>query len=197
MRLAATAGSAAVRTAGAAPVEVADPPYARTPAAEFREGARGIVLPLAEAVADGYLVDSRLATRDITAEEVGDALADVRSALIATRLDPRMLIDHDPQPFIRTLGRLYWYAWFDPYLPELREYDPYERTEFAYLATKLAAGVRLAAPPRVAGRITYGAGSTYRGAPRNEPNPYRVLRIVTRFVWVYALRGPGDRPVWW
>lgn len=166
-------------------------PYEGTPAEQFAEGASGILLPPAEVVPDGYIADYSLATRDITAKEVANALDDVRAALIATRLDHRMLLDHNPQPFIQTLGRLYWYAWFDPYMPELREYDEYEQREFAYLATKLAPGVRLAAEPRVAGRITYGAGTTYRGAPQNTTEPWRILRIVTRFVWVYALAMPG------
>ncbi|HEY8474516.1 MAG TPA: hypothetical protein VIL37_18020 [Natronosporangium sp.] len=193
--LAATGGSAPVRIAGAVPgasgAAAAESVYAGTPAAEFGEGAAGIVLPPAGPVVHGYLADHRMATRDITTAEVGAALADVQAALIATRLDHRMLIDHDPQPFIRTLAPLYWDAWFDPYLPELHEYDPYQQTDFGYLATRLAPGVRPAEPARVAGRITYGAGTTSRGAPSDEP--FRVLLIVTRFVWVYALREP-DRP---
>jgi hypothetical protein len=189
----AVGASGSVRTAALAPIEAATrSPYDGTPAEHFAEGADGIVVPPPEVVPDGYIADYTLATRDITAKEVAEALDDVRAALIATRLDRRMLVDHDPEPFIRTLARLYWYAWFDPYLPELREYDSYELPEFAYVATKLTPGVRLAAEPRVAGWITYSAGTTYRGAPRSGTDPWRILRIVTRFVWVYALEVPGD-----
>jgi hypothetical protein len=190
--LGAVGSSGSTQTAGLVPVETTDSPYEGTVAENFAEGADGIVLPPVEVVPDGYIADYSLATRDITTKEVAEALDDARTALIAARLDRRMLVDHDPQAFIQTLGRLYWYAWFDPYMPELREYDAYEQPEFAYLATKLAPGVRPVAEPRVAGRITYGAGTTYRGAPANTTEPWRVLRIVTQFVWVYALAEPSD-----
>jgi hypothetical protein len=197
--LALTLGVVGVPDSGAPPATTRTPTaptastslYEGTSAERFAEGAAGIAPPAAEVVPDGYIAGYTLATRDITAKEVAEALDDARAALIATRLDRRMLLDHDPQPFIETLARLYWYAWFDPYMPELREYDAYEVTEFAYLATKLAPGVLLAAEPRVAGRITFSAGTSKRGgAPRNAP--WRVLRIVTRFVWVYALEVPGN-----
>jgi hypothetical protein len=189
--LGAVGSSGSTQTAGLVPVETTDSPYEGTVAENFAEGADGIVLPPVEVVPDGYIADYSLATRDITTKEVAEALDDVRTALIAARLDRRMLVDHDPQPFIQTLARLYWHAWFDPFLPELRESDDYDQPEFAYLATKLAPGVRQAAEPRVAGRIAYGAGTSHRGgAP--EADPWRVLRIATRFVWVYALEVPGE-----
>lgn len=178
-------------TASPATTAATRSPYEGTPADRFAVGGAGIVLPRAAVVPEGYIVDYTLATRDIAAEEVADALEDVRAALIATRLDPRMLVDHNPQPFIQILARLYWDAWFDPYLPELVGYNGYQLIDFAYLATKLAPGVRLAAEPRVAGQITYGAGTSSRGgAP--EADPWRVIRIVTKFVWVYALAVSGD-----
>lgn len=61
-------------------------PFAGTPAEGFAEGAAGIVLPPAEPVGD------------FTADAVAEALTQVRQALVAARLAPGMLVDHDPGP---------------------------------------------------------------------------------------------------
>jgi hypothetical protein len=65
----------------------ADPagPFARTPAARWAEGEAGITLPPGAAVTD------------FAAEEVAAHLATVKAALVAGRLDHKMLVDHDPR----------------------------------------------------------------------------------------------------
>lgn len=160
-------------------------PYDGTPAENFVVGAAGIVPPPAEPVPDGYLTDDAPTTRDIAAVEVAEALADVRAALVATRLDHRMLVDHEPDSFLRNLARSYWDTWFDPYVPFVG-LDFEEQPDAAEVATRLAPGARLAAEPRVAGRMTYGPATTDRGVPATETRPWWTLEIVTRFVWVYA-----------
>src|SRR5690606_28428425 len=67
-------------------------PFAGTPAEHFAEGEAGIVLPAAEPVGD------------FTAEEVAEALEQVRQALIAARLDETMLVDHNPEKFLSLLA---------------------------------------------------------------------------------------------
>lgn len=71
----------------------------------------------------------------------------------------------------------------DPHVPWMPGHEFHESSAFAHIATLLAPDARLVDEPRVTGRITYGAGTTYRGAPTI---PWRVLRIVTRSVWAYA-----------
>jgi hypothetical protein len=163
-------------------------PFAGTPAEDFAEGAAGIVLPAAQPVPDGHLVDYRSATRDITAEEVAGALEQVRRALIAARLDASMLVDHDPEPLIMTLAPSFWRTWTDrTTMWGRRAREGYESPQLANRATKLAPDATLTAVPRVAGRITYRAATTFDGAPATQTRPFRMLEVVTRFVWVYAL----------
>jgi hypothetical protein len=92
----------------------------------------------------------------------------VRRALIATRLDDRMLIRHDPEPFLAMLPA--------DQRPDIRRW--FREKNFDSLATWIAPAAHLnpSAPPRVSGRVTYAVtGST--------------LRITTNFVWVYAFTG--------
>jgi hypothetical protein len=67
-------------------------PFESTPAARWPDGAEGIVLPPAEPVA-GF-----------TAEQVAEATALVRDILVASRLDHRMLVEHDPATFLGLLA---------------------------------------------------------------------------------------------
>lgn len=144
------------------PEPTATSPFAGTPAEDFAEGAAGIVLPPAEPVGD------------FTAEQVTNALEQVRRALIAARLDHTMLIDHDPEPFIALLA--------PAQQPAVRE--AFDSTEFATFATLVADdAARIPAPPRVTGRVTYRTTTAERGLP--------VLEVKTNFVWVYALGTPG------
>ncbi len=67
-------------------------PFDSTPAAQWPDGAAGIALPPAEAAA-GF-----------TAEQVAEATALVRDILVASRLDRRMLVQHDPATFLGLLA---------------------------------------------------------------------------------------------
>jgi hypothetical protein len=174
-------------------------PFADTPAVGFTEGAAGIVLPPVRAVPDGHLLYYEDITRAIAAEEVAEALEDVREALIAARLGKTVLVYHDPDPFIRNLSRGAWDTWYDPYFRGGPWNDFWDSPDFAHIATMLVLGTRLAAAPRMAGRIAY--------RPATEPDtlrrrPYAVLRLVTQFVWVYAFAKPvglvviRDRVTW-
>jgi hypothetical protein len=133
-------------------------PFDGTPAEEFAEGADGIVLPEAEAVGD------------FTADQVAEALEQVRDALIAARIDRSMLIDHDPEPFLAVLA-----VDLQPALSEV-----FDSADFAAFATQVAEDAVLAPlPPRVVGSISYR--TTTAGAQETE-----VIEMKTRFSWVYA-----------
>lgn len=132
-------------------------PFAGTPAEDFAEGAAGIVLPDVEPVGD------------FTADQVAEALEQVREALIAARLDHSMLIDHDPDNFLATLA------------PDLRPAlkEVFDSADFAAFATQLMDDAELApVTPRVRGSLSYGARTAERDA--------EVIEVTTRFVWVYA-----------
>ena len=137
------------------PTEAADP-YASTPARDYPTGAAGIVLPEARA------------TGPFSAVEVGDVLILVRAALIAGRLDSRMVVQGDPVDFLALLA------------PGERTRVQTEFTEgrFGAYATQIAPGHRLAsAEPRVSGSVTYRL-ATGTLVP--------AIDVVTNFVWVYG-----------
>lgn len=67
-------------------------PFDSTPAARWPDGAAGIELPPAEPAA-GF-----------TADQVAEATALVRDVLVASRLDHRMLVQHDPTTFLGLLA---------------------------------------------------------------------------------------------
>jgi hypothetical protein len=73
---------------------VVDParPFAATPAASWPDGAAGIVLPEAKAVG-GF-----------SAQQVTEATQRVRDVLVASRLDPKMLVNHDPSAYLGLLA---------------------------------------------------------------------------------------------
>jgi hypothetical protein len=147
------------------PLEQSGDPYASTPAAGFAEGVDGIRLPEAQAAGD------------FTADQVADTLERVEEALIATRLDSAMLLDHDPEPFIALMS--------EDNQPGLRE--DFETGAFGYFASQLADGAALAvATPRVDGEITFEATTDEGG--------YRVIEVVTSFVWAYAFEVASDDP---
>lgn len=140
-------------------------PFAGTPAEEFAEGEAGIVLPEAEPVGD------------FTAEEVAEALELVREALIAARLDPSMLVAHDPEPFLSVLA------------PDHRigRETEFESGDFEAYATQVAEGVTMApVPPRVQGEISYEVAT----AELDQ----RLIEVVTRFSWAYAFETADGTP---
>jgi hypothetical protein len=67
-------------------------PFAKSPAASWPNGADGITLPEAKA------------TAGFTAEQVASATQQVRDVLVASRLDPKLLVGHDPSGFLGTLA---------------------------------------------------------------------------------------------
>ncbi|HEY8471388.1 MAG TPA: hypothetical protein VIL37_01990 [Natronosporangium sp.] len=172
------------------PIDIAEPgtenpgdpgnsgdPFAGTPAESFAEGADGIVMPEPAAVGD------------FSEGEVADMLEQVREAMIATRIDETMLIEHDPEPFISTMSP-------DNQDALRREFDT---GSFAYFATQIEEGAQLAVPePRVDGTVTFEATVDDSG--------FRVIEVVTNFVWAYAFVPPSsdvdgivvvrDRLVW-
>jgi hypothetical protein len=151
---AAPSGPAARSTASADPAG----PFAYTPAAKWAEGSAGIAIPEASDI-NGF-----------PAADVAAALAQVRSAMIASRLDNRMLVEHDPTGFIDLLA------------PAIRtELDGLVRAETLsslLLVTRIDHGAHLGRnPPRVSGRTSF-SGADDDGRP--------VLDIMTNYVWAYA-----------
>jgi hypothetical protein len=67
-------------------------PFAGSPAAAWADGAAGIVPPPAQPVG-GF-----------SASQVGNATRQVRDVLVASRLDPRMVVDHDATAFLGALA---------------------------------------------------------------------------------------------
>lgn len=67
-------------------------PFADSPAASWPDGASGIVSPASTPVG-GF-----------TAAQVADAMRQVREVLTASRLDRRMVVDHDPSTYLGALA---------------------------------------------------------------------------------------------
>ncbi|HEV2783852.1 MAG TPA: hypothetical protein VGX25_31080 [Actinophytocola sp.] len=137
-------------------------PFAKTPAADWSDGAAGIVLPPAQRVGE------------FSAERVAAALRDVRDVLVASRLDPRLVVDHDPGAFLAALA------------PDARrQLEPLfgsgHEAEAQSLVSMVAAGTRLLpVEPKVNGRMTVRAGGEGE------------LVVHTNYVFVYAFH--TDRP---
>jgi hypothetical protein len=130
-------------------------PFVNTPAARWAEGEAGISMPAAIAV-DGF------SEADVAAD-----LATVRKALIAGRLDHRMLVDGDPSTFLALLA------------PDVRSAvnNLFQANQLPFLVSVIDQSARLAAfPPRVFGRTAFA--STREGGQL-------ALAVVTNYVWVY------------
>lgn len=141
-------------------------PYAGTPAATYPKGEAGISLPKASAV------------MGFTAAQVDAAVHQVRKALIAGRLDQKMLISQDPATFLGLLA--------PGQRPEVRKWFSGERQ--TRVATWISPAARLdpREQPRVSGRMTVGsamAGSRWE------------LRVTTNYIWVYAFTDAVDSPL--
>jgi hypothetical protein len=152
-------GIAATSTATAA----AGGPFAGTPAANYPQGAAGITLPRAAA------------TGGFTAKQVSTALAGVKKAMVAGRLDSQMLVSRNPEPFLKLLA--------PAARADLRK--DFSSDDFSVYATQFAPGAKRATEaPRVKGRISYRA-TKVEGIP--------VLEVTTNFVWVYPFQVSGSR----
>jgi hypothetical protein len=150
-------GVSVTTTESAAPTD----PFAGTPAAHYPKGAAGISSPAATKVGV------------FSAAQVGAALKKVRAAMIAGRLDPRMLTGHQPDKFLALLApnsRKNIKGWF-------------AGKDRSTVATWIDPSVRLdpAEQPRVSGRTTFRT-------VRIDDLEY--LRVTTNYIWVYAFEGP-------
>jgi hypothetical protein len=158
-------GVSATRAASAVPIG----PFEGTPAAQYPEGETGITVPAGTAV-PGF-----------TAVQVNARLQQVKQALVASRLDPAMLMSRDTTPLLTLLS------------PEAtKQLMPYFNSQnFFGFATQVAPGYSLTTDKvRVSGRVTF-RGKTANGV--------RFLEVISNFVWVYpfagALQKPGDHLV--
>jgi hypothetical protein len=139
-------------------------PFAGTAAEDLPVGEAGIVVPTATAV-PGF-----------TEAEVAAALETVRQALIAGRLDERMLYDHDPSD-LRAL--------FSP--TAAQDLDRMFADNLGgIVATMIAPGHTLPTDQiRVSGTMTF------TGVVMDD---IRWLEVHTVFVWVYPFPGPSRQP---
>ncbi|ASO19167.1 hypothetical protein FHR81_001433 [Actinoalloteichus hoggarensis] len=138
-----------------------DRPYERTAAAGWAEGAAGIVE--AEAVPVG----------DHDAEEVATAVEAVREAVIAARLDPRSLTEHDPEGYLSLLA---------PDLQAgLREAFAEDDVETGLWITRIGEDdALLPVPPRVEGEMTV------------ELDEDGEILVRTNYLFAYAFEPPAD-----
>lgn len=131
-------------------------PFASTPAATWADGAAGIVPPEPEAVG-GF-----------GAQRVTRATQQVRDVLVASRLDPRMLVNHDPAGYLDLLA------------PDAgRQLEPLfgggREPEVQSLVSLLAPGTTLLpVAPKVSGSMTVARGEAGE------------LVVHTNYVFAYA-----------
>jgi hypothetical protein len=136
-------------------------PYESTPAADWADGADGIAAPPARAIGT------------FTAEQVKTATEQVRDVLVASRLDRRMLIDHDPAGFLAKLA------------PDARRqlaplFAAGREPEVQSLVSMVAKGNQLLpVEPKVDGEMAVTAGNGGE------------LVVRTNYVFVYAFRPDG------
>ncbi|MFD9703826.1 hypothetical protein [Lentzea sp. NPDC059081] len=118
-------------------------PFTGTPAEQWSDGERGIVLPSTD-----------------------PAFEQVRQALIASRLDPAMLVEHKPDRFLSMLA------------PGSREHVA---TDVSMVATRLEQGMKLLPNGiRVSGKMTLGQGANYPA-------------VTADYVFAYAFEPPDPR----
>jgi len=144
---------------------VAGGPFAGTLADSYPAGADGIVLPEAKPIGP------------FTARQVATALNDVKQALVASRIDRRIIVDHDPKVFLALLS-------------------PASRDELElglqpgvapWWANQVAKSATLTQDvPRVKGMVTYRSIVLTGGV--------RILEVTAKFVWVYAFDHVSEWP---
>ncbi|ONI85671.1 hypothetical protein ALI22I_28300 [Saccharothrix sp. ALI-22-I] len=147
-----------------------DEPFAGTTAAPWADGAAGVVVPEARQVGT------------FPADQVEAAYQRVREAVVAARLDRRVVQEHDLEPF------------FGLFAPDLRDslrvlFDGRNDGEAALVVTRVAEGSRLAeVEPKVRGEMAAEAG----------PGGELVVRTDYTFAYAFtpdrpeAVRGPMD-----
>ncbi len=135
-------------------------PFAGTPAEQWGAGADGIVTP------------PPMQVGEFSAETVAAATATVREALIASRIDPKLLIDHDPNGYLGLLA------------PDARRQlqplfgDGREPQAQSLVSLIAKAATLLPAPPKVTGSMRVATGG-----------PGELL-VQTNFVFAYAFDAP-------
>ncbi|MEU5690440.1 hypothetical protein [Actinosynnema sp. NPDC020468] len=140
-----------------------DHPFVGTPAENWADGAAGVVAPVAEPLGD------------FGAEEVAAAYELARNAVVTTRLDRRVVQDHDVEPVLAL------------YAPAIRDevrgyFDGGHDREAGGYATRVAAGQRLLpVEPKAKGAMSVVLGSSGD------------LQVHTSYVFAYAF--DTDRPV--
>lgn len=154
---------------GVRPVDL-DEPFAGTSAAAWADGAAGVVAPEAAQVGS------------YSAEQVAAAYQRVREAVVAARLDRRVVVDHDLEGF------------FGLFAPDLREslrvlFDGRNDGEAALVVTRVDKGARLAeVEPKARGEMVAEVG----------PEGELVVRTDYTFAYAFApdrpeaVRGPLD-----
>ncbi|CAM4033199.1 hypothetical protein KIPE111705_37325 [Kibdelosporangium persicum] len=146
-------------TAAAPPIQVDfERPFTGTPAADWPDGEAGVVAPPAQAIGP------------FTAQQVGDAYAKVRQAVITSRLDRGVLEQHDVERYLTLLAK--------DSQKNMRPVFGNEPNEAHAYATRLAVGHRLLpAEPKVRGRMWAEQGT--------RPGE---LVVHTNFVFAYAFQ---------
>jgi hypothetical protein len=130
-------------------------PFATSPAANWPDGAAGIELPAAHAVGA------------FTTDQVGTAVRQVRDLLVASRLDPEIVVNHDPSRFLAAFA------------PDARRqlrplFGTGQEAQAQALVSMVSDGAQLLpVEPKVSGRMTVQAGE------QNE------LVVHTNYVFVY------------
>jgi hypothetical protein len=137
-------------------------PFAATPAANWPAGAAAIVPPAPKAVGS------------FSATEVAEATRQVRDLLIASRVDPRMVVSHDPSVYLGMLA------------PDARQqlepsFGPGREPEVQSLVSLIAPGTALLpVDPKVSGSMSV--------SPGDEAGE---LVIHTNYVFAYAFQPPA------
>ncbi|QQQ77642.1 hypothetical protein IOD16_03770 [Saccharothrix sp. 6-C] len=189
--IASESGPAAVP--GVRPVDL-DEPFAGTSAAAWADGEAGVVAPEAAQVG-AY-----------SAEQVAAAYGRVRETVVAARLDRRVVVDHDLEPY------------FGLFAPDLREslrvlFDGRNDGEAALMVTRVDKSARLAeVEPKARGEMVAEVGpegelvvrTDYTFAYAFAPDRPEAVRgasdvvALTRFQARYSVRtgGPGVEGLW-
>jgi hypothetical protein len=156
----AVVGSLWITRSGWSPLVFSTNPYESTPAENFPAGEAGLTLPPAGPV-DG-----------MTADQVADALARVRQALVASYLDPRMLVDHDSGPLLSLLAP-----------DSASTVGPrFDTGGYGTALIRLTPGNSLVAEPRVSGQLSY---------QRVDWNGIPALDVTSNYVFAYAFTKPS------
>jgi hypothetical protein len=152
-------GTTGTPTGGPAPTD----PFAGTPAAGYAKGADGIVLP-----------DNPPAVAGFTTDEVTGDLATVKQALVAARLDPRMLVQHDTSTLLGLLA--------SSARPSVT--DSFAKNQQFSFATWLGDTTALTGDPvRVKGNFTV----TPITRQSSSGTDIHEMDVTTNFIWVYPV----------